>query len=37
MPPKVKISKEDIINADIDIVRNNGTQAINERTIASTF
>ena len=31
MPPKVKVSKEDIINAAVDIVRNNGAQAINAR------
>ena len=37
MPPKVKVSKEDIINAAVDIVRNNGAQAINARTIASTL
>ncbi len=35
MPPKVKITKEDIINAAVDIVRNNGAQAINARTVAS--
>lgn len=35
MPPKVKITKEDIINAAVDIVRHNGAQAINARTIAS--
>ncbi len=35
MPPKVKITKEDIINAAVDIVRKNGAQAINARTIAS--
>ena len=37
MPPKVKVTKEDIINAAVDIVRNSGAQAINARTIASTL
>lgn len=37
MPPKVKITKGDIINATIDIVRKEGTQAINARTIASVL
>ena len=31
MPPKVKVTKEDIINATVDIVRNSGAQAINAR------
>lgn len=35
MPPKVKVTREDIINAAVDIVRASGTQAINARTIAS--
>ncbi len=35
MPPKVKVTKEDIINAAVDIVRNSGAQAINARIIAS--
>ena len=35
MPPKVKVTKEDIIKAAVDIVRNSGAQAINARTIAS--
>ena len=35
MPPKVKVSKEDIIRASIDLVRQEGAQAINARTIAS--
>ncbi len=34
MPPKVKVTKEDIINAAVDIVRSNGAQAVNARTIA---
>ena len=35
MPPKVKTTKEDIIKAAVDIVRNCGAQAINARMIAS--
>lgn len=35
MPPKVKTTKEDIINAAVDVVRANGAQAINARTLAS--
>lgn len=35
MPPKVKITKEDIINASVEIVRREGAQAINARTVAS--
>ena len=35
MPPKVKVTKDDIINAAVDIVRNNGAQAINARALAS--
>ncbi len=35
MPPKVKISKEDILNASVEIVRRNGDVALNARTIAS--
>lgn len=34
MPPRVKVTKTDIINAAVDIVRNRGAQAINARTIA---
>ena len=37
MPPKVKVTKEDIINAAVDIVRNSGAQAINARNIASAL
>lgn len=37
MPPKVKVTKEDIINATVDIVRKSGAQAINARTIASVL
>ncbi len=35
MPPKVKVTKEDIISTAVDIVKNNGLQAVNARTIAS--
>lgn len=35
MPPKVKITKEDIVNAAVDMVRQNGADAINARNIAS--
>ncbi len=35
MPPKVKVSKEDIIDVAVDIVRKSGAQAINARMIAS--
>jgi len=37
MPPKVKVTKEDIINAAVDIVRDRGAQAINARTVASAL
>lgn len=37
MPPKVKVAREDIINAAVDIVRKNGAQAINARTVASAL
>ena len=37
MPPKVKTTKEDIINAAVEIVRNDGAQAINARTIAAAL
>ena len=35
MPPKVKVCKEDIVNAAMDIVRKGGADAINARTLAS--
>ena len=34
MPPKVKITKEEIIDAAVELVRQSGDQAINARTIA---
>ena len=37
MPPKIKVTKEDVINAAVDIVRSSGAQAINARTIASVL
>jgi len=37
MPPKVKIVKEDIIAAAVDIVRREGAQAINARTLAAAL
>lgn len=37
MPPKVKVTKEDIICAAVDIVRKNGVQAINARTVATAL
>lgn len=37
MPPKIKITKEDIVNAAVDIVRKNGERAINARTVASAL
>lgn len=37
MPPKVKITKEEIIQAAMGIVRSSGTQAVNARTIASVL
>ena len=37
MPPSIKTTKEDIINAAVEIVRKNGAQAINARTIASVL
>ena len=35
MPPRVKVTKEDIINTAIDLVRKDGADAINARTLAS--
>lgn len=34
MPPKAKITKEDIIAASVDIVRENGADALNARSVA---
>ena len=37
MPPKVKVTKEDIVNAAVEIVRESGAEAINARAIASVL
>ena len=37
MPPKVKITKEDIVKTAIELVRSNGADAINARAIASSL
>lgn len=37
MPRQIRITKEDIINTTVDIVRRSGDQAINARTIASAL
>jgi AcrR family transcriptional regulator len=37
MPPKVKVTREEILNAAVDIVRTSGAQAINARTIATAL
>lgn len=37
MPPKVKITKEEIVNTAVDIVRKDGAQAVNARTIAAVL
>lgn len=37
MPPKVRITREDIINTTVQLVRNNGAEAINARAIASAL
>ena len=37
MPPKVKISKTDILNTAVSLVRENGESAINARAIASAL
>ena len=37
MPPKVKITKEDILSASIDIVRTQGDTALNARTLAAAL
>ena len=35
MPPKVKITKEDIVNAAVELVRQYGPQALNARELAA--
>lgn len=37
MPPKVKITKQDIVQAAVDIVRQSGPEAINARNIAAAL
>ncbi len=37
MPPKVKVSREDIINTAVEIVRNGGVEALNARNIAAVL
>ena len=37
MPPKVKVTKEEIVHAAVDIVRKNGAQALNARTVAGAL
>ncbi len=37
MPPKIKITKEDIIHAAVNVVRSHGAQALNARTLASVL
>lgn len=37
MPPKLKVTKEEIINAAVAIVRKDGAGAVNARTIASAL
>ena len=37
MPPKVKVTKEDILHAALQIVRQSGDQALNARTVAAAL
>ena len=37
MPPKVKITKEDITNTALELIRENGETALNARSIASAL
>lgn len=37
MPPQVKVSKEEIVNAAVEIVRKSGAPAINARTLAAAL
>ncbi len=37
MPPKVKTTKEEIVSTAVDIVRKNGAQALNARSVASVL
>ncbi|MGM9607903.1 MAG: TetR family transcriptional regulator [Oscillospiraceae bacterium] len=35
MPPKVKVTKEDIVSAAVDVVREKGAAALNARAVAA--
>lgn len=37
MPPKIKITKADIVDAAVEIVRSGGAQTLNARTVASVL
>lgn len=37
MPPKVKVTKDEIVKTSVDIIRSNGMQALNARAIASAL
>lgn len=37
MPPKIKITRDDIIKTGIELIRKNGEEAINARAIASSL
>ena len=37
MPPKVKVSKKEIIDAAVELVRRSGAQAVNARTVAAVL
>ena len=37
MPPKVKVTKEAIVHATVELVRQNGSDAINARTVAAAL
>ncbi len=37
MPPKVKVTRQEIVGAAVDIVRKSGAQALNARTVAGAL
>lgn len=37
MPPRIKVTKEDIVRAAVDIVRREGAQALNARIVATAL
>lgn len=37
MPPKIKVTKEDIVAAALDIVRRSGAETVNARTVAAAL